>query len=79
MEKLLRSKVYHQDESALERNAAPKIENLLLDAGFVACDTVAGFYGYVPHIRPRGEERREKSKTRASAPNAGLWKVSSLG
>jgi len=60
LENLLRSKVFHPDESILRENAAPLTENLLLDAGVVACDTVAEFYGYVPLIRPRSEERRAK-------------------
>jgi len=35
------------------------VENLCLDAGFVGKEEDVISAGYIPHIRPRGEERRE--------------------
>lgn len=36
--------------------------NLCLDAGYVGKEEIAADAGYVPHIRPRGEEKKEIEK-----------------
>jgi putative transposase len=36
-------------------------QNLCLDAGYVGMEEVADNAGYIPHIRPRGEERKRKA------------------
>lgn len=44
------------------RITAPKnkdtVQNLCLDAGYVGKDSVARAAGFIPHIRPRGEEKK---------------------
>jgi len=46
-------------ERAAEREASEKaIRNLCLDAGYVGKEEVARNNGFVPHIRPRGEEKK---------------------
>jgi transposase len=42
--------------------AHPEGANLCLDAGFVGAQALAAAMGYVAHIRPRGEERREQEQ-----------------
>jgi putative transposase len=37
-------------------------ENLCLDAGYVGSNEIVKINGYIPHIRPRGEEIDSKSK-----------------
>jgi len=39
--------------------------NLCLDAGYVGKEEVVQCHGFIPHIRPRGEEKQE----RATNPN----------
>jgi transposase len=36
-------------------------ENLCLDAAYVGREEVVKAAGYVPHIRPRGEEKKQKA------------------
>jgi len=35
-----------------------QLQNLCLDAGYVGKEEVAEENGFVPHIRPRGEEKK---------------------
>lgn len=46
----------------------PQVQNLCLDAGYVGKQEVAKRAGYVPHIRPRGEEIEEKAMNPAFKP-----------
>lgn len=38
------------------------MENLCLDAGYVGKEDIVIRSGYIPHIRPRGEEVNEKNR-----------------
>ena len=52
-------------DGALEVRVKPPEQtecNLCLDAGFVGKSEVVEGYGFVPHIRGRGEEKRELEK-----------------
>lgn len=51
LEKLLRSRVIFQKPSGEEIE-----ENLCADKGYVGGGEIIALHGYVPHIRPRGEE-----------------------
>lgn len=46
----------------------PQVQNLCLDAGYVGKQEVATQAGYIPHIRPRGEEIEEKAKNPSFKP-----------
>jgi hypothetical protein len=48
-------------------------QNLCLDAAYVGKEATAEAYGFVPHIRSRGEER--KAKTRNPKYKARRWVV----
>ena len=45
-----------------------QIQNLCLDAGYVGKAEIAKAAGYVPHIRPRGEEKQKKQKDPSFKP-----------
>lgn len=49
----------------IEREGQAMVRNLCLDAGYVGREAVVRAQGFVPHIRPRGEEKRllEKDST----------------
>ena len=40
-------------------NRPEREENLCLDAGYVGSEDMVKNKGYIPHIRPRGEEKKE--------------------
>lgn len=44
--------------SAVHPGALPPVENLCLDAGYVGKSQTAVSNGFIPHIRPRGEEKK---------------------
>jgi putative transposase len=54
LEELLEAKVVHAPQETKE--------NLCLDAGYVGRSDTVQNAGYVPHIRPRGEERKKKAE-----------------
>lgn len=72
LETLLDAKMIEQPPSDA---AVP--ENLCLDAGFVgetAAQTVRA-HGYVPHVRPRGEDIADKDKNPAHKPRRWIVEV----
>ena len=58
LDALLNASVTDPDDKKTPRN-------LCLDAAYVGKDTVVISHGYIPHIRPRGEEKKliEKNPT----------------
>ncbi len=55
-------------------------QNLCLDAGFVGKEQVVKDNGFIPHIRPRGKEKKElKNNPKNFEPSVGLWKRSIHG
>jgi hypothetical protein len=54
-----------------EENEA--IRNLCLDAGYVGKDEVVRENGFIPHIRPRGEEKELIERDPTFKPEGGLW------
>jgi len=44
--------------SSVHPGARPPVENLCLDAGYVGKSQTAVSNGFIPHIRPRGEEKK---------------------
>ena len=55
-------------DARVVKPTSPQVQNLCLDAGYVGKEEVAQQAGYVPHIRPRGEEIEEKAKNPAFKP-----------
>lgn len=55
-------------EDAIVEAPEDQARNLCLDAGYVGKDTVVITAGYVPHIRPRGEERARKMQDPSFKP-----------
>jgi transposase len=53
LEELLEAKVVEPKEE--------QVQNLCLDAGYVGKAATVQNAGYVPHIRPRGEENKQKA------------------
>jgi putative transposase len=61
LQAVLNSKIVHQPDSA--KTVA---ENLCADAGYVGetADATMRKHGYIPHVRPRGEEIKAKKNKR---------------
>ena len=51
-------------------------QNLCLDAGYVGKQEVVTEAGYVPHIRPRGEEKKQKAKDPSFKPRRWIVELS---
>ena len=58
---VLDSKIIHQPDTA-----KAVTENLCADAGYVGetADTIIREHGYIPHVRPRGEEIKARKNKR---------------
>ena len=50
-------------------------ENLCMDAGYVGSETKVKAKGYIPHIRPRGEERKEIERDPSFKPRRWIVEV----
>ncbi len=61
LEAVLNSKIAHQPDSA-----KTMVENLCADAGYVGekAEAIIRAHGYIPHVRPRGEEIKAKKNKR---------------
>ena len=61
LEAVLNSKITHQPDSA-----KTVVENLCADAGYVGekAEAIIRAHGYIPHVRPRGEEIKAKKNKR---------------
>ena len=72
MEAVLDSKIIHQPDTA-----KAVTENLCADAGHVGetADAIIRAHGYIPHVRPRGEEIKAK-KNRRHKPRRWVVEVS---
>ena len=49
-------------EARVARPEEGRVENLCLDAGYVGKADEVSARGYIPHIRPRGEERSQSER-----------------
>jgi putative transposase len=63
-------------EAKVVRAEDEQVENLRLDAGYVGTQEVARQAGYVPHIRPRGEEKSVKKKNPSFKPRRWVVELS---
>ena len=50
-------------------------QNLCLDAGYTGSTETVEQRGYIAHIRPRGEEKKEKEQIQTLKPAAGSLKL----
>lgn len=64
LEAVLGSKIIHQQKPKAPAKAVP--ENLCADAGYAGdkADAIIRDHGYIPHVRPRGEEIKVKNNKR---------------
>jgi len=63
-------------EAKVVQSATEHPQNLCLDAGYVGKETVVLAAGYIPHIRPRGEETAQKAADPAFKPRRWVVELS---
>jgi putative transposase len=77
------SGAHRHDSAKLEELLEAKVirmegqdQNLCLDAGYVGKQATAADSGYIPHIRPRGEEMELKAKDPSFKPRRWIVELS---